>query len=100
MMVAFLPMSTDKHQLKVAIAFGMLYVLWGATYLAMRVAVEPIPPYVLGPTRYLIAGPLMLADCAVSGRKLSNTREDTPRLRATGVLRHSVANIGATWTEV
>src|SRR5947208_756185 len=100
MMVALLPMSTDKRQLKVAIAFGLVYVLWGATYLAMRVAVEHIPPYVLGATRYLIAGPLMLAYCALSGRKISITRQDMLRLVAIGVLLLSVANMGVTWAEV
>jgi drug/metabolite transporter (DMT)-like permease len=35
--------------------------LWGSTYLAIRVAVETIPPYLMVGTRYLIAGALLAA---------------------------------------
>ena len=50
-----------QHRFHVALAFALVYVLWGSTYLAMRVAVEHIQPFVMGGVRYLVAGPLMLA---------------------------------------
>ena len=33
-----------------------IYVIWGTTYLAVRIAVETIPPFLMAGTRYLIAG--------------------------------------------
>ena len=45
----------------VAVALGAVYVLWGSTYLGIRVALDAIPPYTLGAIRFLIAGPLMYA---------------------------------------
>jgi drug/metabolite transporter (DMT)-like permease len=42
-------------------AFAIIYVVWGSTYLAIRVAVEHIPPFLMGAGRFLIAGTLMLA---------------------------------------
>lgn len=75
------------------VAFLLVYVLWGATYLAMRVVVEHIPAYVMGSVRYGIAGPLMLAWCAFSGRKVSITRQDALRLLAIGTLLLSIANM-------
>lgn len=92
-------MSEEKHRLRVALAFAALYILWGATYLAMRVAVEHIPPYVMGSIRYGIAGPLMLAWCALSGRKISITRQDAMRLLAIGILLLSIANMGVAASE-
>ena len=62
--------AEKHHQLKVAAAFGLVYVLWGGTYLAMKVAVDHIPPYVMGAIRYLLAGPLMLGYLALIGRKI------------------------------
>jgi len=88
-----------RHQFQVALAFGLVYVLWGATYLAMRVAVEHIPPYVMGGVRFSIAGPLMLAYCALRGKKVSITRHDLPRLFAVGVLLLSIANMGVAGAE-
>ena len=82
-----------------ALAFALVYVLWGGTYLAMRVAVEHIPPYVMGAMRFLIAGPTMLAWCALSGRKVRINRQDLLRLATVGVLLLSVANMGVAWSE-
>jgi drug/metabolite transporter (DMT)-like permease len=44
---------------KIAVAFFAVYVFWGMTYLAMRVAVEAIPPYLMAGTRFVLAGTLL-----------------------------------------
>ncbi len=38
-----------------------VYILWGSTYLGIRVAVATIPPYLMTGCRYVIAGALLLA---------------------------------------
>jgi drug/metabolite transporter (DMT)-like permease len=38
-----------------------VYVLWGSTYLGIRVAVETIPPFLMAGVRFVIAGALLLA---------------------------------------
>jgi drug/metabolite transporter (DMT)-like permease len=37
-------------------AFAAVYVIWGSTYLAIRVAIETIPPLFMAAVRFLIAG--------------------------------------------
>lgn len=91
--------AEKKHRIQVIVAFALVYVLWGGTYLAMRVAVEHIPPYVLGSVRFLIAGSSMLLWCALSGRKVRINRQDAFRLATVGVLLLSVANMGVVWAE-
>jgi drug/metabolite transporter (DMT)-like permease len=49
------------HALKLALAFVAIYVIWGSTYLAIRYAVETIPPLVAAGIRHSIAGGMMLA---------------------------------------
>lgn len=49
------------NALKLALAFVAIYVIWGSTYLAIRYAVETIPPLVAAGIRHSIAGGLMLA---------------------------------------
>jgi drug/metabolite transporter (DMT)-like permease len=40
---------------------AIVYVVWGSTYLAIRVVVEDLPPMLSGGARFLIAGLVMLA---------------------------------------
>lgn len=39
-----------------AIAFTAIYLIWGSTYLGIRVAVESMPPFLMASARFLIAG--------------------------------------------
>jgi drug/metabolite transporter (DMT)-like permease len=40
----------------VIIAFGLVYVVWGSTYLAIRVGIESFPPLLLAGSRHLLTG--------------------------------------------
>lgn len=45
--------------LKVAVALAAVYVIWGSTYLAIRFAIETIPPFLMAGARYLTAGAVL-----------------------------------------
>jgi len=49
------------HRTLVWIALVTLYLVWGSTYLAIRIAVESIPPFAMASVRFLIAGALLYA---------------------------------------
>jgi drug/metabolite transporter (DMT)-like permease len=49
-------------------AILILYVVWGSTYLGIRVAVVTIPPFVMGAVRFGIAGLVVLAAVAIARR--------------------------------
>ncbi len=54
--------STDKRELTLTIlAFAAIYIIWGTTYLAIRIAVETIPPFLMAGTRFVIAGLITFA---------------------------------------
>jgi drug/metabolite transporter (DMT)-like permease len=46
-------------RLPLLLAFAVLYLVWGSTYLAIRFAVETLPPFLLMGTRSLVAGALL-----------------------------------------
>jgi drug/metabolite transporter (DMT)-like permease len=46
---------------RVASAFAAIYLIWGSTYLAIRFAIETIPPYLMGGVRFLLAGAVLYA---------------------------------------
>jgi len=53
--------SRDRsYAIKLALAFVAIYVIWGSTYLAIRYAVETIPPLVAAGIRHSLAGGIML----------------------------------------
>jgi drug/metabolite transporter (DMT)-like permease len=43
------------------IALATVWIVWGSTYLGIRVAVQAIPPYLMAGTRYTLAGALLFA---------------------------------------
>ena len=47
--------------LQVAVALGAVYLIWGSTYLAIRFAIETIPPFLMAAARYLAAGGMLYA---------------------------------------
>ncbi len=49
-----------SYAIKLALAFVAIYVIWGSTYLAIRYAVETIPPLVAAGIRHSLAGGIML----------------------------------------
>jgi drug/metabolite transporter (DMT)-like permease len=49
-------------------AFAVVYLVWGSTYLAIRFAVETIPPLLMAGTRFLAAGGALYLWCVLRGR--------------------------------
>jgi drug/metabolite transporter (DMT)-like permease len=94
-------MTVDRnHRLQVIIAFALVYVFWGSTYLAIGITDgEHLPPAVMCAMRFLIAGPLMLVVCAAMGRKIRITWNEALRLAIIGCLLLVGANGGLAWAE-
>jgi drug/metabolite transporter (DMT)-like permease len=49
------------------LCLGIVYVVWGSTYLAIRVAVETMPPLLMGAARFITAGLLLYAVARARG---------------------------------
>jgi drug/metabolite transporter (DMT)-like permease len=62
---------------KTIVAFGIVYVVWGSTYLGIKVALnEGMTPALLGGVRLLAAGALLLAVARLRGTRLAISRRD------------------------
>jgi len=55
------PVTGRTYSIQIALAFAAIYLVWGSTYLAIRYAVETIPPLVTAGIRHSVAGAIMLA---------------------------------------
>src|SRR5574340_1120914 len=91
--------APHQHRFRVILAFALVYVFWGSTYMAIGIGVEHISPELMSGTRFMIAGVLMLAYCGLSGRRVRIGWADALRLAIVGILLLSVANVILAWAE-
>jgi drug/metabolite transporter (DMT)-like permease len=49
----------EPQSWKVASAFAAVYLIWGSTYLAIRFAIETLPPFAMAAVRFIIAGSVL-----------------------------------------
>jgi drug/metabolite transporter (DMT)-like permease len=54
--------SSSSHPSRTAllVAFATIYIVWGSTYLGIRLAVDTLPPFLMAGSRFLVAGSLMV----------------------------------------
>ena len=81
---------------------SIVYIVWGSTYLAIRIAVRPeggFPPFALGSLRMLLAGGVLLGWAAIRGTRVALSRRDAVTLAAAGVLMLPLGNGLVNWAE-
>ena len=88
-----------QHRWTVILAFGLVYLFWGSTYLGIRIAVEHIPPALMCGARFSISGSLMLVYCAVTGRNIRYSSLQLAQLAAIGLLLLMGGNMTLSYAE-
>ena len=87
-----------RVDVRMLLAFTAIYVLWGGTFLAIRIAVLEVPPFFSSGVRFLIAGALLYVVMRLRGQPSPSTPEW--RAIATIALCMFVATYGALfWAE-
>lgn len=79
-------------------AWVAVCLLWGTTYLAIRIGLETVPPMLLGGFRWTIAGALILLVMRLR-RDAMPGRAEWPTLAVLGVLLIGFGNGGVVWAE-
>jgi drug/metabolite transporter (DMT)-like permease len=93
------PSVDAAWRLKVILAFATLYLVWGSTYLAIRVGVSSLPPALFAGARFLLAGVLLAAYAHLAGQRLPRTRKEWRTIAVVGVLLLVCANGLVVWSE-
>ena len=79
-------------------AFAAVYLIWGSTYLAIRFAIETLPPFFMAATRFLVAGALLYGFARWRGAE-SPTRRNWLAAALLGSLFLLLGNGGVVWAE-
>ena len=83
----------------IVLAFAAIYVIWGSTYLGIRLAIETLPPFLMAATRFMIAGAILFAWAVFNGEPLRPTLSQWARAFIIGALLLLCGNGGVTWAE-
>jgi len=62
-------------KLKTLTAFGIIYLVWGSTYFAIRIGVQEVAPLLLAAIRFTVAGAAMCAWALARGQRLPTPRQ-------------------------
>jgi drug/metabolite transporter (DMT)-like permease len=84
----------------VILAFGLVYLFWGSTYLAIDFAVQSIPPALMCAVRFSIAGVVMLGVCAATGRRIWYSARQIALSAVVGILLLMGGNLTLSWAEL
>ena len=94
-------MSSDSRQrLQILAAFAVVYLVWGSTYLAIRIGVRDIPPALLAGVRNVIAGLVIMGIACARERAWPNNLRYWLHALVMGVLLVTLGNGLVTWAEV
>jgi drug/metabolite transporter (DMT)-like permease len=84
----------------VFLAFGLVYLFWGSTYLAIDIAVQTIPPALMCGVRFSIAGVVMLIVCAATGRRIFYSARQIALAAIVGLLLLMGGNLTLSYAEL
>lgn len=67
--------KSDRSTWKTLLAFAIIYFVWGSTFLAIRVGVREVPPFLLAALRFLVAGLALYGWMLLKGERSPNLRQ-------------------------
>lgn len=88
----------SRQRFRIASAFAAVYVIWGSTYLAIRFAIETLPPFLMAASRFLVAGGALYAWTRLRGEPAPTFSHWRSAMIIGGLLL-LVGNGGVTWAE-
>ena len=91
-------MKANVFKWKMVAAFTALYLIWGSTYLAIRLALETLPPLTMAGARFVVAGVILYGWARLRGAASLSRRHWPPAL-AIGVLMLLLGNRDVVWAE-
>ena len=97
--LAAMTSTAPPSRWKIILAFALVYVFWGSTYLGIGIAVEHIPPALMCASRFLSAGVSMLAYCAFTGRRIRYSLRELAHMAAVGILLLMGGNLTLSYSE-
>jgi hypothetical protein len=68
--------NTHRPTWKTLLAFAIIYFVWGSAFLAIRIGVREVPPFLLAAMRFLIAGLILYGWTIARGERIFTRASD------------------------
>jgi drug/metabolite transporter (DMT)-like permease len=81
------------------VAFAIVCIVWGTTYLAIRVAVRSIPPFLLTAMRFVFAGSVLFAIARFRGEAIPRGKRVIGEMIFVALLMIGIGNLSVVWAE-
>jgi len=91
--------STRPSRALIILAFAAVYIIWGSTYLGIRLAIQTLPPFLMAAMRFLIAGGILFIVSIFNGARFHQSFANWRRALLIGALLLLCGNGGVTWAE-
>jgi drug/metabolite transporter (DMT)-like permease len=89
--------DSDRRRAQIIAAFAVIYLFWGSTFLAIRIAVRELPPFLFSSCRFLLAGTLLAVIGAYLGERFPRTAREWRYVALFSVLMVTFSNGGTVW---
>ena len=92
-------LNRSREKALAYIALGVVYVVWGSTYVGIRLVIAHMPPFIAAAMRFLIAGGALLLFAQASGKWKKPTREQWINAVLVGILLMGIGNGLIMWAQ-
>jgi len=93
-------MSNQSRPLIAYLALGAVCIIWGTTYLALRIGVTQFPPFLFSVMRFLCAGPILLGFMLTVGKATLPGRKSIFNQAVAGLLMVTLGISVVGWAEM
>jgi drug/metabolite transporter (DMT)-like permease len=90
--------ASSSSRSRIVAAFAAVYIVWGSTYLAIRYAVQSMPPFLMAGARFVVSGVILYAWARHRGARAPTARQWRDA-SITGVLMLCLGNGAVGWAE-
>lgn len=91
--------AEQPSTVRLVLAWASVYLIWGSTYLGIRLAIESIPPFLMAGSRHLLAGIILFLWSRLRQEAPRPSGRDWMRAAGLGVLMLVMGNGATTWAE-
>lgn len=88
-----------KNHTKAYLAYAFICIIWGTTYLGIKVAVEHYPPFLMAGCRQLLSGIVLITVALIANPKADLSRRNLLQQALIGFLLITLGNGLVTWAE-
>ncbi len=92
-------LSPSQERTLAYTCLGVVYIVWGSTYVGIRTVIAHMPPFIAAAIRFLLAGSALLAFTLATGKWKKPTREQWWNASIVGILLMGIGNGLIMWAQ-